>query len=283
MYSPKNYWDGIAQRFGSADPEGLAAVIHPDSPAWFNNLMDRMQNRAWNAGLAHTAVANDARVLDVGCGTGRWLRRYTRKGISPMGLDATEAMLQRIIAGGLSCPIVMGRAQRLPFPDDTFDLVSDVTAVQHINFIEQVDVLNEMSRVLRPEGHLLLIELIRGNAPHIFPRRARDWSSAANAAGLTQIYVRGQEYLLLDRAFVASARMLRRLITRGSTPVLPGQTENQRGPVRSPDKKIYWAIRRVTSALSEIVEPLAERILPVQWATHAVMVFKKRPESGAAN
>jgi SAM-dependent methyltransferase len=283
MYSPKNYWDGIAQRFGSADPQGLAAVIHPDSPAWFNNLMDRMQNRAWNAGLAQTGVTASARILDVGCGTGRWLRRYAQKGFGPIGLDATEAMLQRVVASGLPCPILMGRAQRLPFRDNTFDLVSDVTAVQHINSAEQVGVLNEMSRVLLPEGHLLLIELVRGNAPHIFPRRARDWASAANAAGLTQIYVRGQEYLLFDRAFVASARMFRRLLRRGSIPVLPGQTGVNREPGRPPGRKMYWAIRRVTSILSEAVEPLAERILPVQWATHAVLVFKKRSASGAAN
>ncbi len=275
MYSPKEYWDGIERRFGSADRDDFAAVIHPDSPPWFNILKDRIQHRAWILGLEKAAIPSGSTVLDLGCGTGRWIRRYVQRGMSPVGLDATDGMLRRAAARGSASSLTLGHIQELPFRDATFDLVSDVTVIQHVQTRDHQQILSEMARVLRPDGYVLLIELIRGNAPHIFPRRATDWSDAANAAGLTQIYARGVEYFLMDRAFVGFVQMLRRATGIAGKPVLPGQSKSGSAQQKPFNRKIFWALRRITCAVSEILEPAAQTMLPVQWATHALMVFKK--------
>lgn len=277
MYPWKEYWANLAASNGSADAEGFSAVLHPDAPSWFNTTIDRLQERAWRKGLRLCQIKDDALVLDVGCGVGRWLRRYMERGLQTVGVDATEGMLQRAAASGLKCSLVVGLAQSLPFDDAAFDLVSAVTVVQHIPPTNQAEALKEMARVLRPGGHLLLLELIRGQGPHIFSRRPADWIERASSAGVSLVGWHGQEYLIPDRIFVGFVHTVRRLARNGPESSLPGQA---RTPPLEPEQVptariVYWLIRRCTCAVSEWFEPVAQNVLPREWATHGLFIFKK--------
>jgi SAM-dependent methyltransferase len=277
LYSWKEYWANLAASYGWADAEGFSAVLHPDAPVWFNATIDRLQERVWRKGLQLCQIKDGALVLDVGCGTGRWLRRYSERGLQPVGVDATEGMLQRAAASGLKCPLVIGLAQSLPFDDAAFDLVSAVTVIQHIPHTYQADALKEMARVLRPGGHLLLLELIRGQGPHIFARRPPDWIEQASSVGVSLVGWRGQEYLIPDRAFVGVVHAVRRLARNGAAASLPGQArESVSEPERVPTARlVYWAIRRSTCTISEWLEPVTQNVLPGEWATHGLFIFKK--------
>lgn len=277
MYSWKEYWDTVARSYGWADWRGFAPVLHPGAPDWFNSTIDRLQEKSWRRGLSRCHLSNSSCVLDIGCGTGRWLRRYQQMQIRVVGLDATQDMLRRAIVNGLTSPVVAGRAQELPFRDAAFDLVSDVTVVQHISSSEQGGVLKEMSRVLRPGGYLLLIELIEGEAPHIFSRSPQDWMETAAEAGLTFVFWEGQEFLLLDQIFVNALRVMRRLAGLTHGPTLPGQADASRGKSRSKSsgRVLYWALRRILCKVSEWLEPLIRSTCPGAWATHGTFVFQR--------
>jgi SAM-dependent methyltransferase len=184
-YSPKEYWAGIADDFRSADPSGIAPVLHPGAPAWFNQLIDKQQFHAIRRALALARIPPAARSLDVGCGTGRWVRRYEQLGFRAAGLDVTLGMLNTARQCGTDGLLVAGEAHRLPFSNGAFDFVSDVTVVQHIPTELQSAVIGEMMRVLKPKGHLLLFELIRGRGAHIFPRSPEDWIEQASSNGAT--------------------------------------------------------------------------------------------------
>jgi ubiquinone/menaquinone biosynthesis C-methylase UbiE len=278
VYSWKEYWDKVASSYGGADPRGFAPVLHPGAPEWFNSTIDRLQEKSWRRGLGLCKLSAGARALDVGCGTGRWLRRYQQMGVRAVGLDATQDMLRRAITGGLKSPLVAARAQKLPFQDSTFDLVSDVTVVQHISSPEQQGVLNEMVRVLRPGGHLLLIELIKGEAPHIFPRNPQDWIRAATNAELKPIYWQGQEFLLFDQAFVQIVQAIRRLASGKRETALPARDSpsGEQNGAKSAGRSLYWAMRRIACKPSEWAEPLVQKTCPARWATHALFVFEKQ-------
>src|SRR5215469_3242238 len=206
MYTPKDYWSNLAEGFESTDRSGFAPVLHPQAPHWFNQVIDDLQFRALRRALTIAAIPPGARFLDVGCGTGRWVRRYTELGFSPVGVDATLGMLRIARSHKTSVPLTVGLAQSLPFSDSVFDCLSDITVLQHIPYDLQSTALREMVRVLRPGGRMILMELTHGEGSHIFPRAPRDWISEVESQGTASIDWFGEEFFFADRLFVRLAQ-----------------------------------------------------------------------------
>ncbi len=102
------------------------------------------------------------KVLDVGCGTGLLLAEILGRypGLEVVGLDLSERMaaqaVHRCIPWSDRAWIVRGDSQRLPFREDTFDAVTCSHSFHH--YPDQQRVVEEMHRVLRPGGQLLLID-----------------------------------------------------------------------------------------------------------------------------
>jgi SAM-dependent methyltransferase len=272
-YAPRKYWAGLAEKFHSADPAGLASVLHPDAPPWFNHLIDGLQFRAMRRALGLADIPAGAHVLDVGCGTGRWVRRYREIGFHATGIDAQYGMLRQARAQATEAPLLVGDACYLPFADAAFDAVSDITVVQHIPAPLQRQALCEMLRVLRPGGRLILMELIRGKDRHIFPRSPRDWIQQATSCGAKLIDWFGQEFFLFDRLFVGLAQSVSGRRRSGASTTAVSSEAGPR-PV-SAARHMYWELRHVTAQLSAWADPVAERICPARLATHGVFVLRK--------
>ncbi|HZH99037.1 MAG TPA: class I SAM-dependent methyltransferase [Fimbriimonadaceae bacterium] len=96
------------------------------------------------------------RVLDVGCGEGRFVRMLEKRGASVVGLDPIQKLLTvaRERGGGV---FLKGSGETLPFATGSFDLV-----VSYLTLIDIPDfrsAASEMTRVLRPGGRLLIANL----------------------------------------------------------------------------------------------------------------------------
>jgi ubiquinone/menaquinone biosynthesis C-methylase UbiE len=105
-------------------------------------------------------VPQGARVLDVGCGTGLFLRALAGRlpaEANLIGIDPAEQMLA--VAGMASPGFELHRAsaEQLPFPDRSFDLVAGTLSFDH--WSGQLAGLAECRRVLRSEGTLVLADL----------------------------------------------------------------------------------------------------------------------------
>ena len=92
------------------------------------------------------------RILDVGCGTGANLELLSRFGDAE-GVDVSHDALAFCRARGLE-NVRHGEAERLPYRDGSFDLVTALDVVEHLD--DDVAGLKEMRRVLRPGGRALL-------------------------------------------------------------------------------------------------------------------------------
>jgi ubiquinone/menaquinone biosynthesis C-methylase UbiE len=99
------------------------------------------------AGTAPGAV-----VVEVGCGTGRWLRLLRAAGIRITGMDASLGMLVRAKA-----PVAQAVAEYLPYASRSIDRVFCVNAFHH--FTDKRAFLGEARRVLRPGGQLMIVGL----------------------------------------------------------------------------------------------------------------------------
>lgn len=92
------------------------------------------------------------RILDVGCGTGANLEMLAEFGAAE-GVDVSTEALDFCKTRGLE-NVRQGEAERLPYEDNTFDLVTGLDVVEHLD--NDVGGLQEMRRVLRPGGRALL-------------------------------------------------------------------------------------------------------------------------------
>jgi ubiquinone/menaquinone biosynthesis C-methylase UbiE len=90
------------------------------------------------------------RMLDLGCGTG-FLIRLAKDLFSEIhGIDVTQAMLDRVDTSAGHITVHNASAEKIPFPDGSFDIVTAYAFLHHTEDYWQI--LREASRVLRPGG-----------------------------------------------------------------------------------------------------------------------------------
>lgn len=115
-------------------------------------------------------------VLDVGCGDGDLAVELSKRGARVVGIDASgsviEAAERKATASRVGVDFRVAMAERLPFPDEHFDIVVAVTVLCFVD--DAAPVFREMARVLRPGGHLVIGELGKWSF-WAAARRARAW------------------------------------------------------------------------------------------------------------
>jgi ubiquinone/menaquinone biosynthesis C-methylase UbiE len=121
----------------------------------------------------HLATATGA-VLDVACGTGENFS-YLGRATSITALDLSPEMVReadrRRREMGIEIELMVGDAQELPFSDGTFDHV--VSAFSSCTFPDYVAAFQEMMRVVKPGGRILLLEHGRSGVGWIARRQDR--------------------------------------------------------------------------------------------------------------
>jgi ubiquinone/menaquinone biosynthesis C-methylase UbiE len=114
-----------------------------------------------NALVAFVGEDPHTRVLEVGCGTGHWLRLVADRDVHIAGLDASENMLLHARAQASGVPLVLGAGEQLPFANESLDRIFYINAFHH--FRDKVWALMEATRVLRRGAHVMIV----GLDPHV--------------------------------------------------------------------------------------------------------------------
>jgi malonyl-CoA O-methyltransferase len=117
------------------------------------------------------------RVLDISCGTGRWLEHAVREGAEIVGLDLSAEMLLRAAGKpGLAAKLAVADAARLPVPDACADLVLCTLSLGHVR--EAGAVMGEMARAARSGGRVIVTDF----HPEAF---LRGWKRTFKSGGRT--------------------------------------------------------------------------------------------------
>ncbi|HUA24303.1 MAG TPA: methyltransferase domain-containing protein [Steroidobacteraceae bacterium] len=174
----------------------LSSAVHSAGPD-----LDRAREL-----VAAQALPSDCRALDVGCGGGHLSFALAPHVGRMVALDPSAGMLaavsQEAAAKGLSrIEVRQANAESLPFEAGTFQLVCTRYSTHHWTRLERA--LQEMTRVLAPGGHALIIdtlghedalvdtflqsiELLR-DPSHVRNRSRTEWRSLLRGAGLTEL------------------------------------------------------------------------------------------------
>lgn len=102
----------------------------------------------------------ERKILDVGCGTGFWLREFVRWGARPENISGIDLLPERIAEARVLCPagirLTCANAERLQFSDGAFDVVLQSTVFTSIlDEGMKIEIAREMLRVLRPSGMIV--------------------------------------------------------------------------------------------------------------------------------
>ncbi len=159
------FWEARARRF-AADGAGLKAVCSYAMPDFYNWAIDVTQRTALRGLLK--SIPHGARVLDYGCGVGRWTQLLAARGCQVTAVDFSPAMLaeaqRRTTQTGVAdrCRFIQSDVTTLELTD-RFDVILGVTVLQHVlDDKELSQTIARLGRHLRPGGRLIMVEA----APH---------------------------------------------------------------------------------------------------------------------
>jgi len=137
-----------------------------------NSIMSLGTHQKWRRKATDKIEVNPERILDLCCGTGDWTimlaNRFRHSKIT--GLDFSQGMLklahQKIGKSGVTnITLESGDAMNLRFPDDSFDVVTIGFGLRNVPDANKV--LQEIYRVLKPEGQLICLEAFKVETPII--------------------------------------------------------------------------------------------------------------------
>src|SRR5690348_11391025 len=139
---------------GGRPPKLDAAVYAVESEVEETHWWFVGRRRLFAAELARAGVARDARILDVGAGTGSTLRMLHDAGYTrTAGLDSSDDAVRFCAAKGLG-PVQKGDILALPFPDASFDFVFATDILEHVD--DDGRAAAEIARILVPGGKALI-------------------------------------------------------------------------------------------------------------------------------
>jgi len=120
-------------------------------------FFDRVQRRVLK--LAKNQSSPEV-IMDVGCGTGRLLRKAKQQWLNArlVGVDAAGKMIQQATQLFPEAEFHVAMAEALPLPDASVDLAFSTLSFHH--WADQARGISEIARVLRPQGMFLLADII---------------------------------------------------------------------------------------------------------------------------
>ncbi len=128
-------------------------------PRWGSRAADwaateEQQLPTYEEAIRRVGLGAGDRVLEVGCGSGVFLRAAADRGARVTGVDASAALVELARARVPEAELLVGDLQSLPYPDDAFDVVAGFNAFFFAD--DMVAALREAGRVARPGAAVVI-------------------------------------------------------------------------------------------------------------------------------
>lgn len=187
------------------DKSGLDIVCVTGMPLAYNKFIDFFQRRALKRLISKLEAGERKKVLDIGCGTGRWCEFFSKLNADVTGIDISEKRINENKKKFSECNFHVMSATNLDFPKESFDLVNSITVLQHIPFNLKEEAVKEISRVIKKDGYVTLIEGINETdilTETSFLYNAEGWVALFEKNGFKLIFYEKQLGMFLTDKFI---------------------------------------------------------------------------------
>ncbi len=269
----RKYYREVHVRALRDNRDSLAPVLRdPDGSDLANRATDYAHRQGMLKALLYLSTKFSAwsglRVLDLGCGRGRWSRVYLARGAEVVGLDISVDALQALSIELRAGHFVCGDVSMPPLADNSFDLVNSVTVIQHLPYDRQGPAVHSVARVLRPGGYFVMLENISDfECEYVYPRAADDWMALASQYQLSVEWRSGSNFEIPRRVL----SRVNRFFTYAANGGAVDQRQRPGGARRVLEKGA-----RTMAALATFPTEWACQRIPFASATHVVAVLRKR-------
>ena len=162
----RDYWEERARRLGARAAGYSDAAMDAYEDLLRMSAIERLVGRG-----------HGRRLLDAGCGSGKWSLRMADAGWAVTGADISQALLA-LAPPASNVTYVQGALQDLDLPAASFDAILSVTVLQHITDDRNFDAAaDNLMRMVRPAGMIAILEYgplwVLGNVPGYMRARSR--------------------------------------------------------------------------------------------------------------
>jgi SAM-dependent methyltransferase len=215
-YEPDTYWENLLS--GSFDSSGVAYAYLAVS---FNDARYRAEQDVVRRALERhpSPSGRPSSALDVGCGTGIWIRFWGERGITDItGVDLTEVAIARLQRAGVPARLMRADVGEAGLElGRQFDLISAMSVLLHIVDPDRLScAVGNLGRHLAPGGRLVLIEPVitqgwwggdLGPKNNSRPRTREFWEAEFDRHGLELLEIRPVTFLLANPIDAPNSRM----------------------------------------------------------------------------
>jgi len=163
-----------------AQYKDLRAVIDPaDSKGFKNTYINILHHKLLMNEIGY--LLKNKKVLDIGCGIGRFTKFLQSRGAEVTGVDICQEMIDQ----NTECKTICTSLDKLPFDDNSFDIIFSVWTLQYMNELELSVISKEISRVLKPGGFVFIIEQMSDSGyGNVVSRHCLDYGIIFNNNGI---------------------------------------------------------------------------------------------------
>jgi 2-polyprenyl-3-methyl-5-hydroxy-6-metoxy-1,4-benzoquinol methylase len=152
----RRYWDTIWARERKDIPE------HRFYPHIYNKIVD--------------LVPQGSEVADVGCGLGILMERLkTEKACNVFGIDISSAAAEFVNHKGMDA--LVAKVPPIPLNSESFDVVIGTEIIEHVSKPDEL--IEEMIRILRPSGHIIISVPDKTMDPHVSREHLRTYDKGS--------------------------------------------------------------------------------------------------------
>lgn len=177
----QKYWRENYKKKSKAGDIGF--VCFPDKSRFFNSFFDSIQRFTLNRFYKDTTRGGV--ILDLGCGTGRWLSFFKQRGFDVAGVDLSSDAIDICKHKGFENVFVGDICNLTMFQAESFDYINSITVLLHIPFDKKSSVIHEIARLLKKDGVVTLIESTWNDpCPWVYGMDIAEWDKMMEKAGL---------------------------------------------------------------------------------------------------